>query len=187
MSSQKWLLPVSYPQGELHLPTASLRGSPRSAGGSHPGSFQITASALGLRVCEILCAPFKNRVYFLQPSGSPESKPHWPSESNVLRAYLPSTWPPGWGAQCGAQIPWDLGRSCAIVTILQFVDYSPVGVSLYDLLSLPLLPILSYFLLYILSCRRSFLLVFKSSSSIVALQIVVILEYPWEEVSSGSS
>ena len=35
------------PQGEPQLPLASLRGLPRSAGGSDPGWFQITASALG--------------------------------------------------------------------------------------------------------------------------------------------
>ena len=28
----------------------------------HPGSFQITASALGPGACEILCAPFKSGV-----------------------------------------------------------------------------------------------------------------------------
>ena len=50
------------PQGELQLPPASLGGSPGLAGGSDPGSFQISASALGLRVCEILCAPFKSGV-----------------------------------------------------------------------------------------------------------------------------
>ena len=33
---------------------------------------------------EILCAPFKNGVYFPQPYGSPESKFCWPSKPNVL-------------------------------------------------------------------------------------------------------
>ena len=54
------------------------------------------------------------------------------------------------------------------------------------LISLPLLPIL-YFLLYTFRCRRSFLLVFRSFLSIVALQIIVTLVCPWEEVSSGFS
>ena len=41
-------------QGELPLPPASPWGSPRSAAVSNSGSFQITASALGPGVCEIL-------------------------------------------------------------------------------------------------------------------------------------
>ena len=62
MSSPKWLPPASILQGEsLMLPT-SPEGSPRSASGSDPGSFQITASVLGLRVCEILCVPCKNGI-----------------------------------------------------------------------------------------------------------------------------
>ena len=51
-----------HPQGELQLPPASPADSPGSAGGSEPGSFQITSSALGPRACEILCAPFKSGV-----------------------------------------------------------------------------------------------------------------------------
>ena len=50
------------PQGELQLPPASPRDSPRSAGRSDPGSFQITASALGPGACEILRASFKAEV-----------------------------------------------------------------------------------------------------------------------------
>ena len=44
------------------MPAASLGDSTGSAGGSDPTSFQITASALGLGVCEILCVPFKSGV-----------------------------------------------------------------------------------------------------------------------------
>ena len=51
-----------WPQGEPQLPPASLGGSPRSVGKSDPGSFWITACALGLRACEILCASFKSGV-----------------------------------------------------------------------------------------------------------------------------
>ena len=49
-------------QGESWLPPDSLGSSPTSANGSDPGSFQITASALVFRVCEILCATFKSEV-----------------------------------------------------------------------------------------------------------------------------
>ena len=49
-------------QGELQLPTASLRDSPVSAREFEPGSLPITASALGPGVCEIFCVPLKNGV-----------------------------------------------------------------------------------------------------------------------------
>ena len=44
------------------MPPALLGGSSRSASETDPGSFQTTASALGLRAREILHAPFKSRV-----------------------------------------------------------------------------------------------------------------------------
>ena len=119
------------PQGELQLPPASLRGSPRSAGGSNPGSFQITASVLGPRACEILCVPFKSEVSFPQPSGqSPESQPHWPSKLNILGAHLPDAGPLSLGARCGAQTPHSVRRTSAVVTILPFVGRPPQGVVL---------------------------------------------------------
>ena len=53
--SSQGLLQCLGPQGELQLPPASSKGSSRSAGRSDPGSFQMTASALVTRACEILC------------------------------------------------------------------------------------------------------------------------------------
>ena len=44
------------------MPPAFLRGYLRLAGESGLGSFQITASALGPRACEIWCVPFKSGV-----------------------------------------------------------------------------------------------------------------------------
>lgn len=76
-------------QDELQLPPASVGGSPRSTGTSDPGSYQFTASALGLGVCKTLCVPFKDEVVLS------ESKPHWPSDSNALGAPL------GAGPQAG--------------------------------------------------------------------------------------
>ena len=43
-------------------PPASLGDSSRPAGRSVPGSYKITASALGPSAHEILCAPFKSEV-----------------------------------------------------------------------------------------------------------------------------
>ena len=109
------------PQGELQLPPAS----PGSAPGSDPSSFQMTTSALGSRTCEILCEPFKSGVCFPQPSGSPESKPRWPSKPNILGAHLPGAGPLGQGTQCGAWTPHSLRRDFAIVIIPLFVGYPP--------------------------------------------------------------
>ena len=50
------------PQGEVQLPPTTPGNLPRSVGGSDPGSFQITASALGATVYTILCVPFKSGV-----------------------------------------------------------------------------------------------------------------------------
>ena len=60
-------------------------------------------------------------IYFPQSCGSPESKPHWSSKPNILRAHLPSAGPLGWGALCEVQTSQFLGRISAIVVILPFV------------------------------------------------------------------
>lgn len=108
---------ISVPRGESSLPPAFPGGSPRS----DPASFQITASALGLRACEILCTPFVNRVCFLQPSGSSVHKPSWPSEPEVLGPHLPGFRTHGLGVQCGARIPCSLGTASAVVITLTSV------------------------------------------------------------------
>ena len=52
------------PLGDLQLPPPSVGSSPRSAGGSDPGSLHITASSLGARICEILHTPFQSGSLF---------------------------------------------------------------------------------------------------------------------------
>ena len=61
------------PQDELKLPPASPGGSPRSAGGSDPGFFQITASALGPG--DFVWALYEWHLYFPQPSDFPKVSP----------------------------------------------------------------------------------------------------------------
>ena len=56
----------------------------RSASGSDSGFF-----LLRLRVCEILCMPFKNSLCFVQLSGFPIHKPHWPSKPDVWGLIFP--------------------------------------------------------------------------------------------------
>lgn len=60
----QWLLICS--QDELQWSPASLGGSPRSADGSDPGFFRITASSLGPGMCDILCAPCKSGDFISQ-------------------------------------------------------------------------------------------------------------------------
>lgn len=88
-------------QGELHLPSA-LQKPPRS-GGSEPGSFQITASALGPAACEILCDPFKSGFSIsYSPWASPNVSPTDLQSQIFWDLIFPEQDSPGWRAQCGA-------------------------------------------------------------------------------------
>lgn len=96
-----------------------LGGSLSSASVSAPGSSQITASVQFSSVQSLgrvrllrshclcartqsykICVHLKSGVCFLQSSGSPLGKPHWPSKPDILRAHFPQ-FRLNWGAQCG--------------------------------------------------------------------------------------
>ena len=62
ISFSKWLLPMSVSPGWAPIASVSLGSSPRSEGVSDPKFFQLRASSLSIRVCEILCVLFKSRV-----------------------------------------------------------------------------------------------------------------------------
>ena len=143
-SSQKPMLPV--------LP----EDSPRSAGRSDSGSFQIIPSALGTRICEILHVSFKSRV----------SISHSP-----LR--LPKQAPLPFKAKCSgslsswhrthrlASLKWSsdpsiLGENLCNCSPSPFHG-SPTRMVLDYIISPPVLPVSSWFLLYVFSCQRSFL------------------------------
>lgn len=79
MNCHNWLLPVSESLGGV---PASLGGSSRWASGSDSGSCQITASAPGLRACEILCMHL--RAKFLFPTVL------WLSQMQTLLAFKAS-------------------------------------------------------------------------------------------------
>ena len=95
------------PQSELQLLPVSLGGSPRSAGGSDPGTFQITASSLGLGACEILCVPLKSG---LSISYSPLALPKVSTtgfQSQTFWGLIFLVQDPqarSWGAQCGVDL-----------------------------------------------------------------------------------
>ena len=80
-SSPKWLLPVSMSPEWAPVTSCLSRGSLRSAGGSDPSFFQITASALHSGVSE---HHLRGSLCFSQPSHSPKTKPHWLSKPNDL-------------------------------------------------------------------------------------------------------
>ena len=89
--------------------------------------------------------------------------------------FLSSSWAgsPGWGDWGGVWTPCSLGSMSAIMMIFPFMDHLPGGVGLDYTVSLPLLPISLWLLFYILSCGKSFLVVFSPFSQIVALKIVL--------------
>lgn len=127
------------PQGDLQLPPAFLGDCLRSTGWSDPGSYQMTASAWGPGMCEILCAAFNIEVSIPPPfSGTPRSKCSQISEPN------------------------DLGDFSLLSENLCNCDYSLIcgsptlgyGTWLYH--DLPLLLVLLWFPLYVFSCKRSF-------------------------------
>ena len=156
-------------QGKLHLPPASLEGSPKSAGGSDPGSFQITASVLGLGAAEILCAPFKSGGSI---SYSPLALPKLSSTGLQSQCSEASS---SWCRTLRLENPMWVSEPSLLGENLCNCNYPPVlgsptqSMDLDSTASPPLLPILLWFLLYIFSCRRSFLLVVQSFSLIAAL------------------
>ena len=95
------LLPGSLSQ----LPPSSLGGSLRSASGSDPGSFQVTAFVLDLRACEFCVCPLRaESVSYSSATQLSHTKPRWPPKPNIMGAYLPGARSPDSGAQCGVQI-----------------------------------------------------------------------------------
>ena len=60
------------------------KGFPRPMSVYYPACFQITVSTWGHRALRFCVSPLRiQSVFFIAP-GSPESKPHWSLEPNVL-------------------------------------------------------------------------------------------------------
>ena len=149
------------PHGELQLPPAYLGNSPRLTGRFDPGSYQITASALGPRVCEILSVPFKSEVS-ISPSPLGPSKVS-PADLRIQMfwglVFLiqdPCAGEPNVGLRSLTPM-FLLWENLCNVIILQFVSCPPGDMGLDYIASLPFLLISRWFLLYVFSCRRSFL------------------------------
>lgn len=112
---------------------------PKSAGRSDLGFYQITASALDPRVCEILYEPFKSKVSIAPALLAPESKP--------LQSQCP------WAVEheLGIRQLTPLGEP--LVIILLFIVNPPRVMGLDCIKSLPFLSISLWFLPCIFSCR----------------------------------
>ena len=145
---------------------ASSGGSPRSASGSDLGSFQMTAPLLGLRVCDILCAPFPRPPVPLH--AGLQSQRFW---GLVFLAHVLQIGGPDAGR---TQTPRSLGEP------LQLCFSSRVWATCTGVWSSVIHPLALLLPSAYLSCGKPFLLVFRSFS------LLPFLECLLEEVSSGS-
>lgn len=125
MCSPKWLPPVSMSPGELQVPPVCPGGPRRSAVESDSGSFQITASALGPRACEILCAPSRSEVCFPHPTGSLRSKSHWPSRQKRSAVFSSQSRTSGLGSLMWVSDPFFLGENVCNCSYSPFVHCLP--------------------------------------------------------------
>ena len=124
------------------------------AGRSGPGSYQIPAFGLGPGVCGLLCVSFESGVYF--PWGCGGVNPSWALKAKCSGVSSLSARLLGWGAWCGAQNSGFCERNCKKIS-LHFVAHPPEAVGPDGIVSLPFLPVLLWFLLYVFSCIRLFL------------------------------
>ena len=106
-----------YPQ-EIQWPLVFPTGSTKSGGGYDPGSFQITASVLGITVCEILLKSFENGV---SVSNNPLFFPYTTLPTFKVRCSESSSFwcrNPVLGTPRCTWILHSLQRACAIVVVV---------------------------------------------------------------------
>ena len=148
-------------QGEFQFPPVSLGGSPRSAHGSDPGSFQISVTVLGPGVCENCVYPLRMESLFPTALWVSCTQVPLAFKDRHSRASSSHAGPLNWGAHCGAQTPHSSGRTSAIVIILPCVVHPPGDVGLDCTAAPHLISGLLWLFLYIFSSGKSFLLVFR--------------------------
>ena len=149
-----------YPQSEFWLPPVSPGDSPRSAGGSDPRSSQIIASALGWQHVRF-CMHFFREEPLSFPKVSPAHL-----QSQILWGLIFHTQDPWAGKPMWGSAPLLLRESLSSCNYSPICGLPTVGVGLDYIVTLPLLPML-WFFLHIFSCRRSFLVRFQSFSLIL--------------------
>ena len=138
-------------------PPASPGDSPRTTGRSGPGSCHLIAFALATSVYEILCAPFKSEVSISPtPVGFPKLAPlafkAKCSGVSFSQCRTPRLGSLMWGSELSL-----LWENLCNITILQFVGCLPRDMGFDYIASPPLLLVSFWFLLYVFSYRRSFL------------------------------
>lgn len=126
--------------------------------------FKLLLLYLDLESFEILHSPFQSQVCFPQPSGSSQNKPLWFQKPDVLKGHLPSAG--SWAAE--SQTPQSLGRTSAVVLIPSICG-SPS--QRFVLTILHFWPPAHFVVvsLYVFSCGKYFLLLFRSLSQTVSL------------------
>ena len=128
------------------MPPASLGGFPRSVSGPEPGPFQISASSLGLKVCEILCVSFKSEFLFptfFQLSCMQALLAFKARHSEGLSSWCRTL---GLESPVSGLDPLILGETSAVLMIFPLVGCLSGGLGLVYSVSPPLLPISSWFL-----------------------------------------
>ena len=109
-----------------------------------------------LLVCVKICVyPLRVGLYFLQPSGTPESPTSL--QSQMFQGFIFLAQDPGLGSPMWGSDPCPLGRTSGVVIIFSSVVCLQDRVGFYHIMTLPLLAIFLWLHLYIFSCRRSFL------------------------------
>ena len=164
MSLPKWLPPMFVSPGGIPVASCFSRRLSKISRWVWPRLLSNYCLCAGIRGCDILCMPFKCEVSlscstlalpYANPTGL-QSKMFWGLNFLVRD--------PGLGSLMWGLDPSLLGEN------LYNCDYpfaceSPTwGCGLDYTMSLPLLPILLWLLLYNFSCGKSFLLVFRSFS-----------------------
>ena len=137
------------PQCDLHPPSTSARDTPRPAGRSDSGVYQITLHWVLVRmrfVCTLrMKSPFPEVIW------DSEIEPRRSSKPNASGACPPSARPLGWKPDVGEELSLLLEKLCNI-NIFQLVGCTPRGMGLDYIMSPLLFPIFS--------CKRYFLIGF---------------------------
>ena len=139
-------------------------------GGLTQASFKVLPLCKDSEHVRFLCAPFKSRVLFsYSPLALPYASPAG-LQSLAFRGLITPVQDPQAGepnAGLRPLTPWGEPLQLWLFSCLWIA--CPRGMNLDSTVSPLLLPISLWFLLCIFSCGKSFLLVFRSFSSIVAL------------------
>ena len=134
---------VYIPRSKLQLPITSPRASLTLADSTGPGSYLITAFALGPGACKIFVCTVQEWRFF-PPSPPVELLQLSPADlQHALGFHSPGDGLPGWGTWHEAHNSFLWENLCNIVVLI--VAHSPGGMRFDYIVNLPLLPISLWF------------------------------------------